>query len=410
MPKQPPNHRAILDFHSTVQGIANTVADLLTEAMSGQDAALFSMLQEELRTIRQLIVRNQNPLQSTKEVFERLQSIQKQVVEISNRGVRDAAKIMQGEMFDLAKTTGQYTKAEVEAILVNERNTRRGRIKYQLSDDEIRNMLTYKPFVDGRTIWQWFDKLKYDNANTIFNAVQKGIIDGFTLNSIMQVIQGKQTEHGWQPGILDRNRRSAEMLARTAVNAVANQTRMEVYLKNADVLDGVQWLGTLDHRTCIICGAYDGKIWKPDKMHEAKVPPAHPNCRCVLIPYIDIGDEGTRPAEVENFDRLAKEEYERNPNSQKSWDELSYEYRRQLRYKAIERFTKETGQKPYAQVPGNMTFADYLKEQPAEWQQEWLDATRYGMYKNNKLTLDQMVNPSTGFKRTVDDLKRNRRK
>jgi len=395
MPKQPLDHKAILDFHSTVQGVANVVADLLGEAISGQDTALLSMLQTELRTIRERIVHNQNPLRSSREIFNRLKSIQKQIVDISHRGVQRAAKIMQGEMLEFARQAGRYAAEEVQAILGNESALRRRLLKNELSDTQIRNMLHYKPFVDGRTIGQWFQKLEYDNASRIFQRVQQGVIGGYKLNDILQTIRGKRdgTPGIFDYGVLEANRRSAETLARTAVNAVANQSRMEMYQANIDVLDGVQWLGTLDHRTCIICGSYDGTIWTSDKMHEVQVPPAHPNCRCVLIPYIDIGERVSRPAEAENFDRLAKEAYERDPKSQKNWDELSYDYRRQLRYQAIKDFTKETGQKPYAQMPGKMTFADYLAKQPAEWQREWLGASRYEMYKKGKLTLDHMVNP-----------------
>jgi hypothetical protein len=133
------------------------------------------------------------------------------------------------------------------------------------------------------------------------------------------------------------------------------------------------------------------------------VPPAHPNCRCVLIPYIDTGDESERPAEAENFDQLARENYEKNPKSQKKYDELSYEYRRKLRYAAIKEYHDKTGKPPYLQVKG-MTFADYLKEQPEKWQREWLGKTRFEMYKSGKLTLDHMVNPDNGFKRTVKEL------
>jgi hypothetical protein len=179
-----------------------------------------------------------------------------------------------------------------------------------------------------------------------------------------------------------------------------------MFRANADVLDGVQWLATLDHRTCIICGAYDGRIWTKEKMYEVKVPPAHPNCRCVLVPYIDIGGEGTRPAEVENFDLLAKKKYDANPNAKKKYSELSYEYRRKLRYAAMEEFQQRTGKPPYKQTKGEMTFADHLKAQPESFQREWLGMTRFELYQSGKLPLDQMVHPDRGFKRTIEELRK----
>jgi SPP1 gp7 family putative phage head morphogenesis protein len=216
---------------------------------------------------------------------------------------------------------------------------------------------------------------------------------------------------------LERNRQSAEMLARTAINAVANQSRLEMFQANADVLDGVQWLATLDHRTCPICGAFDGKIWTQDtllnKSHEIKVPPIHPNCRCMLTPHIDVGDGGTRPAEVENFDQLAKEKYDAeqiqrhkdDPSKRRKYDSLSYEYRRKLRYDAIRDYQQKEGKLPYKQVSGGTTFAEYLKGQSDDFQRRWLGRTRLELFKADKLTLDQMVDPDRGFRYSLDALR-----
>jgi hypothetical protein len=156
----------------------------------------------------------------------------------------------------------------------------------------------------------------------------------------------------------------------------------------------------------VVCGAYDGKIWTNDKLYEVKVPPAHPNCRCVLIPYIDIGDDGTRPAEAENFDLLAKQKHDANPTAKKKYSELSYEYRRKLRYAAMEDFRQKTGESPYRQAKGDMTFADYLKVQPESFQREWLSKMRFELYQSGKLPLDQMVRPDSGFKRTIEELRK----
>jgi len=402
---RPIDKTSIWSFHSQVQGVANAVAELLSDAIGEQDEALLAMLQTELRTVREWILGNK---QSPKIVFEKLESIRQQIETIEHRGVQNAVNILQGQAGRLASIAGQHAAQMLEAVLDNERAIRRKSLKSELTEREIKTMLDYKPFVDGKTIQQWFGDLEYNISSRIFQSVQKGIVEGMTLGSIMQTIRGID---GFKPGVLKTNRQSAEILARTVINATANQSRLEMYRANADAIDGVQWLATLDHRTCLICGAYDGKIWTQDKLYEVKVPPAHPNCRCVLIPYIDIGDgidadAGTRPAEAENFDLLAKKKYDANPNAKKKYNELSYEYRRKLRYAAIEDFRHKTGNSPYRLVKGDMTFADYLKSQPEFFQREWLGATRFALYQSGKLTLDQMVRPDSGFKRTVEELKK----
>jgi len=395
MVKQPLHKLDVLDYHTKVQGVANTVADIFAEAFEEQDTLLLAMLQMELRVVREWIVKNQK---SPEEVFKKLASIQKQIVDISDRGIRLSANILHGHVGKLAESTARYTAEEIAAIQ-NARATervirKRTNLKDRLSKTEIKNMLNYKPFVDGKTIGQWFDDLKYNEAARVFRSVQKGMIEGLTVNRIMQEVRGKMAE----------NRRSREMLARTVINATANQSRLEMYQANADVLDGVQWRAALDHRTCMICGTYDGKIWSSDKMHKVKVPPAHPNCRCVLIPYINIGEGVTRPAEAENFDQIAKEKYEAKYKDKK-YDDLSYEYRRKLRYDAIKEY-QEKGGEPYKRTESSTTFADYLKGQSDEFQREWLGRTRFGLYKAGKLPLEYMVKPDTGFKRTVEDLEK----
>jgi len=399
----------VWSFHSQVQGVANAVAELLSEAIGEQDEALLAMLQTELRTVREWILGNE---QSPQVVFEKLESIRQQIESIEHRGVQNALTILQGQAGDLALIAGQHAASEIQSALLNERNIRRKHLKSELTESAIRNMLDYKPFVDGKTIQQWFGDLEYKISSRIFQNVQKGIVEGMTLNSVMQAIRGTE---GFKPGVLQSgilraNRQSAEILARTVINATANQSRLEMFRANADVIDGVQWLATLDHRTCIICGAYDGKIWTQDKLYEVKVPPAHPNCRCVLIPYIDIdgidADAGTRPAEAENFDLLAKKKYDANPNAKKKYNELSHEYRRKLRLRAMEDFRQKTGNSPYRQVKGDMAFADYLKTQSASFQREWLGKTRFELFQSGKLTLDQMVRPDSGFKRTVEELRK----
>ena len=403
MTQKPVDQNSIWTFHSQVQGVANAVAELLSDAIGEQDEALLAMLQTELRTVREWILGNKQP---PKVVFEKLESIRQQIENIEHRGVQDALTILQGQARGLVSIAGQHAANEIQSALMNERNIRRKSFKTELTDREIKNMLDYKPFVDGKTIQQWFGDLEYKISSRIFHSVQKGIVEGMTLNSVMQTIRGTE---GFKPGVLKTNRLSAEILARTTINAVANQSRLEIYRANADGIDGVQWLATLDHRTCIICGSYDGRIWSQDKLYEVKVPPAHPNCRCVLIPYIDLGDGidadgNSRPAEAENFDLLAKTKYEANPNAKKNYNELSHEYRRKLRYAAMEECRHKTGKSPYRQVKGDMTFADYLKTQSVSFQREWLGKTRFALYQSGKLALDQMVRPDSGFKRTVEEL------
>ncbi len=76
---------------------------------------------------------------------------------------------------------------------------------------------------------------------------------------------------------------SAEAVARTAVGHAANAGRAAYYSDNTDLIKAVQWVATLDTRTCASCGALDGKTFDVDK---GPRPPRHINCRCTSVPVL----------------------------------------------------------------------------------------------------------------------------
>lgn len=50
-----------------------------------------------------------------------------------------------------------------------------------------------------------------------------------------------------------------------------------------------KWLTVNDERVCPICGALHGRIAGLNEPFGAMImsPPAHPNCRCILVPYVE---------------------------------------------------------------------------------------------------------------------------
>ena len=76
----------------------------------------------------------------------------------------------------MASIAGQHAASEIQSALLNERNIRRKSLKSELTESAIRNMLDYKPFVDGKTIQQRFGDLEHTISSRIFQSVQKGTI------------------------------------------------------------------------------------------------------------------------------------------------------------------------------------------------------------------------------------------
>ncbi len=79
---------------------------------------------------------------------------------------------------------------------------------------------------------------------------------------------------------MERNR--AVLIARTETNRANNQTAEDQYRKYG--VQKVKWLATPDERECDVCGAHDGEVYEISDHPEI---PAHPNCRCVLLPVVE---------------------------------------------------------------------------------------------------------------------------
>lgn len=118
-------------------------------------------------------------------------------------------------------------------------------------------------------------------------------------------------------GLVETYRGRFVAIARTEVQRVANEVAMMSYQRNADVIDAVQWLATLDSRTCLVCAPLHNTVYPMDggqPIGLPTTPPVHPRCRCFLAPVVkDLAALGVRvkgdprgydgrPAEDTTFD------------------------------------------------------------------------------------------------------------
>ncbi|MBQ1864755.1 MAG: hypothetical protein II150_09265, partial [Thermoguttaceae bacterium] len=200
------------------------------------------------------------------------------------------------------------------------------------------------------------------------------------------------------------------------VNGVSNNARVETIVQNSDVIDGVKFVGTLDGKTCPYCASYDGYIWRGEEIAEARRPPIHPNCRCCLIPYVELKDEegnvvdvdGERPAANADFDKLAQDAYNeraREKGWKRRWDDLSPSTRLKYYYQAQKDYEAETGKPAYRQVSGATTFQEYFHRQPDSFKRAWLGAKRYELYKDGKLKEKNIFKPDLTYQVSAEDLR-----
>jgi SPP1 gp7 family putative phage head morphogenesis protein len=149
-------------------------------------------------------------------------------------------------------------------------------------------------------------------------------------------------------GILQVDRHHAAVLVQTSVADVAAKARELVYGKNEDLVKSVQWVATLDARTCEECMGYDGQTFKVD---DGPRPPAHANCRCTTVPVL------------------------------KSWREMGVD---------LDEFEGARASLD-GQVADTVTYGTWLKGQPMAVVREALGATRARLFMDGGLTVDRFT-------------------
>lgn len=175
--------------------------------------------------------------------------------------------------------------------------------------------------------------------NRLVMGVKSGFVQGKTTRQIVKEVVGSG-------GLADVSQRNAATVVRTALNHVSTTAREQVYAKNSDIVEKYEWVSTLDSRTSTICRSRDGQKWEIGK---GPLPPAHPNCRSATAPVIssdfDFLDAGAK--------RAAR------------------------------------GAEGGTQVDASTTYYDFLKQQPAWFQDEALGPTRGKIFRNSGISAEE---------------------
>jgi SPP1 gp7 family putative phage head morphogenesis protein len=167
--------------------------------------------------------------------------------------------------------------------------------------------------VQSLTLSQAATQFSKDKAAEITRTIQRGMVEGSTVQSLTRQIASVTNKH----------KRQAEALVRTSVNHISSEARSAVNKANDDILKGEEYVSVLDGRTTIGCAALDGKILGFD---EPPFTPRHWNCRSLRVPVLqdrfqEEGLEGTRasmdgPVSAKtNLQRMAQRAVQRVPGS-----------------------------------------------------------------------------------------------
>jgi len=181
-------------------------------------------------------------------------------------------------------------------------------------------------------------------AKRVSGAIRQGFYEGATTSKILQAVRGTKA-NGYRDGILAISNRNAEAVVRTAVQHVASTARQATWSANSDIVKGVQWVSTLDSRTTQVCRSLDGRVFPVDS---GPRPPIHVRCRSTTV--ADLG-----------FSR-----------------------------KNAIRSSQDGG------AAANLTYYEWLKTQPAGFQDQAIGKTRGALLRRGGLSAERFAELNLG--------------
>jgi SPP1 gp7 family putative phage head morphogenesis protein len=193
-----------------------------------------------------------------------------------------------------------------------------------------------------------FDDFAQQAFRQIRNTLVYGLAQGDDIATVARRVRQVMGNQQYQ----------AERIVRTEYVRAATQAALLTYQRNAGLLRGIQWVATLDNRTCLQCAALDGRIFTD--LREATLPPVHIQCRCVIIPILG------------NARQLGL--LQANPTTRASFS---------------------------GQVPATLTYPEWFDQQDQSFQRDVLGPTRFRLFQSGQMNLRQFVTPS-GIKPVSD--------
>ena len=187
------------------------------------------------------------------------------------------------------------------------------------------------------------------------NRIRQGAFERQANAEIVRSIRGTKALN-YRDGLLETTRRHAQAVVRTAVQHVASTARFQAWERNSDIVTGYRWVSTLDSRTSAQCRSLDGRTFKVGK---GPKPPIHIGCRSTTVAELDDG--------LDFLDRDATRSSEEGP------------------------------------VNADLTYYEWLKRQPAAFQDSTLGSTRGRLLRQgglsasrfSELQLDRNFKPLT---------------
>ena len=383
----------LYDYQTRLQGVSNDLALKLSAVLMNSDAKVLALLREELPNYKR----------SSASESARIEKLLSKVEVLRSDSYSAAEELIFKTSQQITQSATTQTAKEFNKAIAAAQKKASAQIK-ELTKQQQETVIEGRG-IDGASIGDWFKKWKRDDLERFASLAKRASVEQMSVADITKAVKGT-VENKYADGILTQTKSSAAKIARTIVNGVSNNARLETIAENSESISGVKFIGTLDGKTCPYCASYDGYIWRGEEIIEARRPPIHPNCRCCLVPYVEKDEEGTsvddgeRSAAEADFDQLAKDAYNQQAQEKgwnRRWDDLSPSTRLKYFYKAQKDYEEQTGRPAFRKVSGATTFQEYFQRQPDSFKRAWLGEKRYELYKSGKLTEKSIFKPDLTY-------------
>ncbi|WP_334469799.1 phage minor head protein [Arsenophonus sp. PmNCSU2021_1] len=179
----------------------------------------------------------------------RLESLLASVKAINKNAVASAFSLLSDEMKAHTEYEVKYYPALID-FLMPEGVLRRYPLM-SLTADMLYSAVIARPF-QGKRLSEWADGLEKDRMIRISNTVRNGYLNGDSAVEMGRKIRG-HVKQGYKDGVLQISRANATSIAKTAINHLQATARNQFAEANKKLLEGKQWLSTLDNKTSHTC-------------------------------------------------------------------------------------------------------------------------------------------------------------
>lgn len=246
-----------------------------------------------------------------------------------------------GELPQLSEQVAQFERKAIQSVM---RKKDRGRVKLPKAQKAHAEALRRPVQATGEKLEPLIKEWQARAIKHVNTAVVVGYEQGQTVPEILRRLKGTATLR-YKDGVTELNKRQLKTVVRTSVQHVAHTAREVTYEENSDLVQGVEWVSTLDSKTTIQCQSLDGKKFKLGK---GPRPPIHPNCRSTTAPDL-----------VDDFDFLDA---------------------------GATRSSKD------GPVDADLSYYDWLKDQPQSFQDMVLGETRGKLFRDGGLSATEFAN------------------